>query len=173
MSIEGRLYVVARESVNGQFSTYGDLAAKVHEAAPAEFTYNRLEEKHVMQVSSIVPYVSLIHLIGLLRVNGHELYESILDSEPSPEGAEVVINQRAIAKLEESGFNRANYLRAIHDLLRPDAIVLPTLRDVYQAMGLNLTELHFLQLCALGGVRRNFGFSLITRRMMIPTEVHP
>lgn len=171
MSLEGRLYVVLRESVGGQYSSYGALATKIFESGPAEFSYNRLEERHVMQPSSIVAYVSLVHFIGLLKVNEAEEYVGILDEEPTQEGAEELINRKAIAKLEESGFGAKQFGKAVGELIRGEVMVLPSVREIYQAIGLKMSEQQFVSLCALGGVRRHFGFSMVTRRIMIPAQV--
>lgn len=168
MSLEGRLFVVVRESVGGQFGSFGELARKIHESAPAEFTYNRLDRRHIMQARSIVRYISLLEYIGLLRINAEEMYESILDQEPAPEGVEELITRKAVQKLEEGGFDRVAYEKAIRIML--SQLVLPGLREIYQALSLNANEAHFYQICQLGGVRRHFGFSLVTRRVMMPTQ---
>jgi hypothetical protein len=170
MALEGRLYVVVRESVGGSFASFGELAKKVHESAPAEFTYNRLEQKHVMQPTSIVPYVSLLEYIGLLRVNGDEQYEGILDQEPNPEGVEELITQKAVEKLQASGFDQKAYEKVVRRMLAQTNVVLPSLAEIYQAMSLKISEIHFFQLCHLGGVRRHFGFTLVTRRVMLPAQ---
>ena len=172
MSLETRLYVVIKASVVEPFASFSDLANKVNEAAPPEFTYNRLDEKHVMQPASIVPYVSLIHFLGLLRSEDDGFYHSILHEEPNPEGAEVLVSLRAVAKLEEAGFSADSYEKAVRKMLRQPTVVLPSLREIYQALGLKLSELYFFQLCSLGGVRRHFGFTLVTRRVMLPTQAH-
>jgi len=157
--------------VNCEFGSYGELAAKVHDSSAAEFTYNRLDEKHVMQPTSIVPYVSLIHFIDLLRINDSQMYECLLDEEPTIEGMEELVTRKAVEKLEEAGFNRTRYERAVRKMLHQTSVVLPSLREIYQAMALKLTEVHFVQLSALGGVRSHFGFTVVTRRVMLPTEV--
>src|ERR1700675_1109657 len=104
MSIEDRLYVVVRESVVAPFSTYGELAQRVHDSEPVEFTYQRLEDKHVMQPISIIPYVSLLDLVRMFERNENEQYKSILDQPPTLEGCEELISQHAIEKLQEAGF---------------------------------------------------------------------
>jgi hypothetical protein len=38
-------------------------------------------------------------------------------------------------------------------------------------MSLDMSEAHFLQICQLGGVRKHFAFTLVTRRLMLPTKV--
>jgi hypothetical protein len=140
MKLEARLYIVIREAVNSEFASYRELAEKVHDSGAAEFSYNRLEERHVMQPESIVQYVSLTHLIGLLRVNGAEMYECVLDEEPTMEGIEELVTRKAVEKLEEAGFNRVSYERVIKKMLRQSNIVLPGLQEIYQAMALKMTE---------------------------------
>jgi hypothetical protein len=157
--------------VSGQFASYGELATKVHHSGAAEFKYNRLEEEHMMQPASIVPYVSLLHFMGLLRMNDTQKYECLLDKEPTIEGMEELVTRKAVEKLEEAGFNRIRYERVAKKMLRQSSVVLPSIREIYQAMALKITEPYFVHLSELGGVRSHFGFTIVTRRVMLPTQV--
>ena len=170
MSLEDRLYVVMREAVDGQFTSYLELAAKVHDSGAAEFSYNWLDEKRVMVAQSIVPYVSLVHFLDILRVNADEMYECILTEEPTVDGAHELLTRRAIEKLQKAGFSTARYRNVVKEMLRQRNLVLPGPREIYQALTLKMTELHFLQLSTLQGVRGHFGFTLVTRRVMVPTR---
>ncbi len=170
MALEDRLFAIIRVAMHGEFTNYGQLAFKVHESGPTEFTYNRLDEKHVMQTASIVPYVSFLHVIGLFEVNSEEKYYCILDEAPTKEGVKELVSRKAIEKLTVAGFTRDGFLKAIKRMLRGETIILPNLREIYQAMRLEVSEAHFIQLTALGGVKAHFGFSLVTRRVILPTQ---
>jgi hypothetical protein len=54
VSLEDRLFVVVREAVNGPFENFGELATRIHDSEPEEFTYNRLDVDYVMLPESIV-----------------------------------------------------------------------------------------------------------------------
>jgi hypothetical protein len=170
VSLEERLFVVVREAVNGPFVSFGELALRVHESEPIEFTYNRLDETYVMMPTSIVPYISLLHLLGLIRTNSDNTYECILDDKLEQDGTIEVINQNAVDALSKSGFTRAKYLVVVRRLLKGENIILPQLRSIYQEMSLEIAEHHFLQLSRLAAVRSHFGFTIVTRRLMLPTQ---
>jgi hypothetical protein len=171
MSLEERLFVVLQEAVKGPFANFVELATRVHESEPSEFTYNRLDETYVMASESIVPYVSLTNLLGLIYRNGDDVFECILDDKIIPEGTIELINQKAIELLSNSGFNREKYLGIVRRLLKGKTIVVPQVRSVYQEMAIKLTEQQFLQLSTLAAVRAHFGFNVVTRRIMLPTQV--
>jgi hypothetical protein len=171
MSLEERLFAITLEAIGGQFASFSDLAQKVRDAAPPEFSYNRLEERHVMQPASIVPYVSLLHLLGILRTGAGDVIECMLDEETTQEGFVALVDRKAIEFLTATGFTRDGYLKVVKRLLRQANIVLPTLREIYQGLPLKVSEAQFIQLCALGGVRNHFGFALVTRRVMLPSQV--
>jgi hypothetical protein len=167
VNIEQRLYAVVREAVNDRFATFGDLAAKIYKSEPPEFSYTRLDEEYVMKPESISTYVSLLHFIGLLR-KGEDGYECILDEEPTPEGLEELVTQKSVAALVDAGFRKGVCEQSIRKMLR--LAKLPSLRAIYETLSLDMTEAQFIHLTSIGGVRRHFGFTLVTRRVLLPTE---
>jgi hypothetical protein len=170
MRTEERLYVIAREAVGEEFPSFGAIADKVIGQSPPEFSYNRLRTRHTMQVNSVVPYISLAYLIGIIRPNGNNNYECILDEEPTREGFDTIITRRAIECLEQSGFRKDNFRRNVKKLLRSANPVVPTPKEIFGMMTLTLPEIQFIQLINIGGVRAHFGFTFVTRRIMLPTE---
>ena len=168
MRIEGRLYVVIREAVGGEFPSRIALAHQVAEAAPSEFTYNRLDERHVMSPRSIVYYVSFLNFLEIIVPNEAENLVCILDSHPTPEGAEELIKRKCIEKLTSAGFTGDKFRSAVKKLTRSTTIILPTQRDVYQVLALSIEEREFFQIINLGSIREHYQFSLVTRRMMVP-----
>ena len=92
------------------------------------------------------------------------------DKPPTFDGLTEIVTQKSIEKLHDSGLNRTQYLRTARRMVRAETIMLPGLREIYAAMSLKLPEPHFIQLTSMGGVRRHFGFTLVTRRIMLPTE---
>jgi hypothetical protein len=171
MTLEDRLYAILREAVGEPYASFIELANKIHEAAPPEYTYNRLEESHVMQPISIARYISLIAFLDLLRYNEKDArYECVLDEPPTPEGARLLITRKAIDCLEKSGFTRTAYRQAVVAMLTARHPIVPGLREIYQSMALTMPEANFLQLAALSDVRKYFGYSLTTRKILIPTS---
>lgn len=168
MGIEARLYVTIREAVGHEAETFIQLAQRIHEKGPAQFTYNRLGAKQVMQARSIVPYVSFLYFLGILQTNDRNNYVCILTSRPTQEGAEELIKRKSLTKLEEAGFTEAKYKAAVKKMLRQDSVVLPTQKDVYRFLGLTIEEKDFYQMINLGSVREHYGYSLVTRRVMLP-----
>jgi hypothetical protein len=168
MLLDHRLYVVVKEAVGHAFETYLDLAESIHDRQPMEFTYNRLDVTYVMQPQSIVPYVSLANLIGLLTKNDDK-YVCILDQEPNPSGLQEIVTRKSVKVLENAGFTKEAYKIALDRLLQSANFVPPSPREVFQALNLDLTELQFVQLTNLSGIQKHFRFTLVTRRIMVPT----
>jgi hypothetical protein len=171
VSLEDRLFVVVREAVNGPFENFGELATRIRDSEPEEFTYNRLDEGYVMMPESIVTYVSLVTLLGLIQKNSGEMYECVLDGKLIKEGTIEVINQKAVDLLSQSGFSREKYVGIVRRLLKGKNIIMPQVRSVYQEMSIKITEQQFLHLSNLTAVRAHFGFTVVTRRIMLPTQV--
>jgi hypothetical protein len=171
MALEDRLLAITQVALGGEFASFSELAQRVHEESPPEFSYNRLEQAHVMQATSIVPYVSLLNLLGILKTRDEDnAIVCMFDDPPNKEGFVTVIDRKAIEVLTGSSFTRDAYVRVVRRMLRQANIVLPTLREVYQGLSLKLSEAQFLQLCSLGGVRAYCGFTVVTRRVMLPSE---
>jgi hypothetical protein len=168
MRIEGRLYVVIREAVGNEFQSRIALAQYVAKGTPAEFIYNRLQIRQVMQPRSIVYYVSFLCFLGIIVANEDENLICILDQPPTPEGAEELVKRKCIEKLTEAGFTADRFRTAVRKLVRPNNIVLPTQRDVYQTLGLSIDEKEFAQIIGLGSIREHYKYSLVTRRVMLP-----
>jgi hypothetical protein len=168
MRIEGRLYVVIREAVGNEFQSRIALAQYVAKGTPAEFIYNRLQIRQVMQPRSIVYYVSFLCFLGIIVANEDENLICILDQPPTPEGAEELVKRKCIEKLTEAGFTADRFRTAVRKLVRPNNIVLPTQRDVYQTLGLSIDEKEFVQIIGLGSIREHYKYSLVTRRVMLP-----
>jgi hypothetical protein len=123
-----------------------------------------------MQPRSIAVYVSLLHLLDIIRKNeATEEYECILTEPPTREGMEELITRTTIERLTAEGFTREVLTRLMRRFFRPTKLMLPTLRSIYQELSMEMPEVHFLQLSEIGGVRRYFGFALVTRRLLIPT----
>jgi hypothetical protein len=169
MKLEDRLFVVVRDAIGWEFPTFGALALRIVEQRPPEFSYNRLDARHVMRPRSIVPYISLAHLLGVITQNSDDNYECFLTQEPTRDGLDEVITQRAVECLEKAGFKQEVYIRSVHRMVRSASLTIPTSEEVYKALPIKVTESQFSQLVTLGGVRRHFGFTFITRRIMLPT----
>jgi hypothetical protein len=170
MVLEERLYSVLREAVGEKFSNLIDLANKIHESGSPEYTYNRLDESHTMQPASIARYVSLVVFLDLIKYNEKiEAYECILDQPPTPEGAQLLITRKAVDCLEKAGFTKTAYREAVTNMLGTRNPIVPGLREIYQNMALTLPENSFLQLAVLPEVRKYFSYSLITRKILLPT----
>lgn len=169
MRIEGRLYVVIREAVGKEFESRIALAQHVAKGTPAEFTYNRLQIRQVMQPRSIVYYVSFLYFLRIIVPTEAENLICILDQPPTPEGAEELIKRKCIEKLTEAGFTAEKFRSSVRKLVRSNNIVLPTQRDVYQTLGLSMDEKEFVQIIDLGSIREYYKYSLVTRRIMLPT----
>jgi hypothetical protein len=168
MRIEGRLYVVIREAVGNEFESRIALAQHVAESTPAEFTYNRLRIRQVMQPRSIAYYVSFLYFLGIIVPNEAENLICILDEAPTPEGAEELVKRKCIEKLSEAGFTTDKFRAAVKKLIRSSNLVLPTKRDVYQTLGLSIDEKEFVQIIDLVSIREHYKYSLVTRRVMLP-----
>jgi hypothetical protein len=168
MRIEGRLFVVIREAVGHEFESRIALAQHIAEVAPAEFTYNRLEQKHVMEARSIVYYVSFLYFLEIIVPNEAENLVCILDQPPTPEGAEELVKRKCIEKLSEAGFTAEKFRTAFRKLVAGRNFVLPTQRDLYQVLALSVDEKDFVQMINLGAVREHYKYSLVTRRVMLP-----
>jgi len=168
MRIEGRLYVVIREAVGNEFESRIALAQHVAKGTPAEFTYNRLRIRQVMQPRSIVYYVSFLYFLGIIISNEAENLVCILDQPPTPEGAEELVKRKCIEKLTEAGFTADKFRTVVRRLIRSNNIVLPTQREVYQTLGLSIDEKEFVQIVGLGSIREHYKYSLVTRRVMLP-----
>lgn len=168
MRIEGRLFVVIREAVGKQFDSRIALAKQVADVAPAEFTYNRLQQKQVMEPRSIVYYVSFLYFLQIIVPNESENIVCILDTPPTPEGAEELVKRKCIEKLSEAGFTAEKFRTTFKKLVSGKNFVLPTQRDLYQALALSIDEKDFVQMINLGAVREHYQYSLVTRRVMLP-----
>lgn len=168
MRTEGRLFVIIREAVGKEFESRIALAQHVADLTPAEFTYNRLDERCVMTARSIVHYVSFLYFLGIIASNGSENLVCTIDREPIAAGAELIVKLKCIEKLEESGFTADKLKATFKRLVSGRNFVLPTQRDLYQALGLSIDEKEFVQMVSLGAVREHYGYSIVTRRMMIP-----
>jgi hypothetical protein len=168
MRIEGRLFVVIREAVGKQFESRIALAHHVAEVAPAEFTYNRLGQKHVMEPGSIVYYVSFLYFLEIIVPNEAENLVCILNAPPTPEGAEELVKRKCVEKLSEAGFTAEKFIKTFRKLVRGKSFVLPTQRDLYQALALAIDEKEFVQMINLGAVREHYQYSVVTRRVMLP-----
>lgn len=168
MSIETRLYAIVREIVGFEFEAYYDVAAKIHGLGPEEFSYTRLGVAHVVQPESILPYISLLHFIGAIRKDEDETYKCVIPRGYTERGLANAIDNLAIKKMEECGFTRRRYLEAVRKMLSHATLILPSVREVYQALAVNMTEAQFSLLCSMSGIRRQFQFVVATRRVMIP-----
>jgi hypothetical protein len=171
VSVEERLYVVMRESVGTIFANYAELAAHIHQQEPTPFLYNRLGYRYCMQVKSIVPYVSLGHALGVLRSVELQGITSISDEgeEPDEDGARELIAKRSIDKLLVSGFSYEKFALACRRLFKAPHFVVPSQHEIYRSIALDMSEPHFIALTSMGRVREHFGFSIVSRRVMVPT----
>ena len=169
MNVEDRLYVVMRESVGITFKSYGDLAQHIHEQRPVQFLYTRLETEYCMQVASIVPYVSLAHFLDLLRSDSEDKLTSLADEEPDEDGAKELIAQNAVDRLLAAGFTHEKLVRCCKRIYGANFTV-PSQRDIFYSLSLDLTEHQFMYLTSIGKVREYFGYSITYRRVMVPVE---
>jgi hypothetical protein len=169
VNLEDRLYAIMREAVGSEYKSFFEIAKKVHDAQPIEFTYNRLGAPHVAQPESIVSYISLLHFLDLIVTNDDDAFVCFVNKVPNEEGTKSLIVSRAIEKLEKAQFSRPSFRNAVRNMLSLRQPIVPGLREVYDYMALSLSEANFMRLARLVDVRTHFGFSVSTRTLMIPT----
>lgn len=121
-----------------------------------------------MRPESIVPYISLTHLIGIIEINAGDNYSCILKQEPTREGLEEIVGRRAIECLEKAGLKKDGFNKNVRKMIRSASITLPTIIDVYKTFTMQIPEQQFSSLASIGRVRQHFEFTFVTRRMMLP-----